>query len=56
MVEELQSLLSNEENKEIINEIASNEEYKDEFKLILKESIRKYYNIVLKNNNVSLET
>ena len=56
MVDWLNSLLSSDENKKLINEIADNEDYKYEFKTILKESISKYYNIVLKNNNISLET
>jgi len=56
MVGWLNSLLSSDENKNLINEIANNEDYKYEFKTILKESISKYYNIVLKGNNISLKT
>jgi len=60
MVDWLNKILPSGENKELIDkiedQIKNNKDYKYELKAILKESISKYYNIVLKNNNISLET
>lgn len=60
MVDWLNKILPSGENKELIDkiedQIKNNKDYKYEIKAILKESISKYYNIVLKNNNISLET
>ena len=56
LIKDLETLLSSEENKNLIEKLGKDTDFKYEFKLSLRESIKRYSNIVLKNNNVSLNT
>ena len=56
LIKDLETLLSSEENKNLIEKLGKDADFKYEFKLSLRESIKRYSNIVLKNNNVSLNT
>ena len=56
MIENIESSLANGNNSEHIKKIYENQELKDQFEVFLIENIKKYYNIVVKNNKVSLNT
>ena len=56
MVKTLESLLNNDENKEIIKKMEQNSTLKDNFNRALKESIKKYSEYVLVGDKLSLDT
>jgi hypothetical protein len=56
MVKTLESLLNNDENKEIIKKMEQNSTLKDNFNRALKESIKKYSEYVLVGDKLSLNT
>lgn len=56
LIEWIESWLTNETNNVYIKKINEDQEFKDIFYDFLKENIKKYYNLVIKNNTVSLDT